>query len=187
LFSVAAAAPQESPKRELGEAHCIAEGGGFLRARLSGAINLDISWSNDGTSCAGSLRPEANGLRLQFSRKKVLGDNTLVLVFGIPRVQEGQTAHALPVNVTLIREGTGEFYGTQGDDKCTLDELRQEVIAGMPLKSRAYRIVGRGFCMQPARAVRGSGSVLITRFDFAGRVDIPSEQIAAPVSASGHD
>jgi hypothetical protein len=89
------------------------------------------------------------------------------------------------VNVTLIREGTGEFYGTQGDGKCTVDELRQDPIAGVPLKSRAYRVTGRGFCTQPARAVRGTGSVLMTRFDFAGRIDIPSEEIVAPISAGG--
>lgn len=117
----------------------------------------------------------------------MLGDNNLVLVFGIPGVKAGQAARDVPVNVTVIREGTGEFYGTQGDGKCTLDDLRQEPIAGIPLKSRAYRVMGRGFCMQPARAVRGTGSVLMTRFDFAGRIDVPSEEIAAPVSARGHD
>lgn len=183
--TIAATAPE--PRKSAPADRCIAAGGGFLRARLSGSIKLDLAWGNDGTSCAGSLRPQANGIRLQFSHKQALGDNGLVLVFGIPGVKEGQTARTVPVNVTVIREGTGEFYGTQGDGKCTLDELRQEPLAGVPLKTRAYRVVGRGFCMQPARAVSGQGSVLITRFDFAGRMDIAGEQLAAPVSASGRE
>jgi len=181
------ASPEERVAEPATAQRCINEGGGFLRARLSGAINMDLSWSNDGMSCAGSLRPGASGLRLQFSRPRVLGENSLVLVFGIPNLAEGQSARAVPVNVTLIREGTGEFYGTQGEGKCTLDDLRQEPIAGIPLKSRAYRVVARGFCMQPARAVSGNGLVLMSRFDFAGRIDIPTENVSAPVSASGHD
>ena len=103
----------------------------------------------------------------------------LVLVFGIPGLREGKDARLLPVNVTVIREGAGEFFGTQGDDKCTIDSLRQEAIAGIPLRNRRYRVIASGFCTQPARALTGEGSILITRFDFAGRVDY-SEQDRAP-------
>jgi hypothetical protein len=45
---------------------------------------------------------------------------------------------------------------------------------GIPFKSRSYRIVARGYCTEPARAVRGQGAVLLSRFDFAGRVDFES-------------
>jgi hypothetical protein len=42
------------------------------------------------------------------------------------------------VNVTLIREGAGEFFSTQGDDKCTLDRVTQDAIVGIsaPLAHR---------------------------------------------------
>ena len=99
----------------------------------------------------------------------------LVLVFGIAGLREGVSAHAVPVNLTVIREGAGEFYSTQGDDKCMLDQVTQEAIVGMPHRSRVYRIVARGYCTEPARAVRGKGAVLVSRFDYAGRVDFETE------------
>lgn len=94
-----------------------------------------------------------------------------MLVFGISGLREGATATLLPVNVTVIREGSGEFYSTQGDDKCTLDRVTQKPLIGIPDRSRVYRIEARGFCTEPARALNGKGSILISRFDFAGRVD----------------
>jgi hypothetical protein len=36
----------------------------------------------------------------------------------------------------------------------------------------------RGFCTQPAHAVRGNGDLLVTRFDFAGRVNYQVEDDA---------
>src|SRR5690606_38161861 len=95
----------------------------------------------------------------------------LVLVFGISGREEGRAARSVLVNVTVIREGRGQFYSTRGDGKCMLDEVAQEPIVGIPHRSRAYRIVARGYCTQPARAVRGAGAVLLSRFDFAGRLD----------------
>lgn len=106
------------------------------------------------------------------------GDGQLVMLFGIAGLREGAPARALPVNVTVIREGTGEFYGTQGDDKCTLDDVTQSPLVGIPHRARTYRVVARGFCTEPARALKGTGSIFISRFDFAGRVDFDSEESA---------
>ena len=155
-------------------AQCLPDGSGFLRARLNGSLNMELDWANAGTQCSGSIRPDG-GLRLRFKGADKSKKGTLVLLFGISGLKEGETGKALPVNVTLIREGTGDFYGTQGDHRCTLDEVRQEPLAGIPLIHRSYRVVARGFCMQPARAIKGSGHVLISRFDFAGRVDFSSD------------
>jgi hypothetical protein len=94
----------------------------------------------------------------------------LVLVFGA-KLSEGKSARMMPVNVTIMREGAGEFFSTQGDDKCTLERVTQQPIVGIPHRARAYRVVVRGFCTEPARAVRGQGAVMVSRFDFAGRVD----------------
>lgn len=153
---------------------CLAQGNGFLRARLSGAIRSELAWQGAGLECSGASRP-GGGVRLRFSHAFGGKDQQLVLVFGIGRLREGEPARNLPVNLTIIRQGAGEFYGTQGDDSCTIDELRQEAIAGIPLRNRSYRVIARGFCMKPAPAVRGDGGVLVTRFDFAGRVDFDEE------------
>jgi hypothetical protein len=154
--------------------HCLPAGNGYLKARLAGALNTELNWGNEGTECTGAVRPTDGGIRMRFTAANAGGER-LVLVFGIATLREGKFARAVPVNVTVIREGAGEFYGTQGDDKCMLDEVTQQAIVGIPHRSRSYRIVARGFCTEPARAIRGKGAVLISRFDFAGRVDFDSE------------
>jgi hypothetical protein len=154
-------------------AKCLPAGNGYLRARLSGALKTELNWGNDGTECTGAVRPTDGGIRMRFSRAD--GPGKLVLVFGIAQLPEGRAARNLPVNVTLIREGAGEFFSTQGDDKCTLDAVTQDVIVGIPRRSRSYQVTARGFCTEPARAVRGKGAVLLSRFDYSGRVDFESQ------------
>jgi hypothetical protein len=172
-------------------ASCLPSGDGYLRARLTGAIKAELNWGNDGTECTGAVRPTDGGIRMRFSRPDSAPTGThadsaptgatatqpgrLVLVFGIAGLREGKSARELPVNLTVIREGQGQFFSTQGDDKCTLDEVVQEPIVGIPHRSRSYRVVARGFCTEPARAVRGQGAVLLSRFDYAGRIDFGSE------------
>lgn len=153
---------------------CLPDGTGYLRARLKGSIDAELDWGNADTGCTGAVRPTDGGIRVRFTRQSG-SDGQLVLVFGIAGLREGASAKALPVNVTVMREGTGEFYGTQGDDKCTLDQVSQAPLVGIPHRSRVYRIVARGFCTEPARALKGSGSIFISRFDFAGRVDFDAE------------
>jgi hypothetical protein len=165
--------PQPSAAAPAQPAKCLPAGNGYLRARLSGAMSTELNWGNDGTECTGAVRPTDGGIRMRFSRLD--GPGKLVLVFGITQLAEGKSARNVPVNVTLIREGAGEFFSTQGDDKCTLDQVTQDVIVGIPHRSRTYRVTARGFCTEPARAVRGKGAVLLSRFDYSGRVDFGSE------------
>ena len=151
---------------------CLPGNDGYLRARLRGSISSELDWSNEGTECTGAVRPTDGGIRMRFTHQSAAGKaERLVLVFGIAQLLEGQSAQHVPVNVTLIREGAGEFYSTQGDDKCMLDEVRQTPLVGVPHRERSYRVVVRGFCTEPARSVRGEGAVFISRFDYAGRVD----------------
>jgi len=153
---------------------CLPAGDGYLKARLAGAVNAELNWGNQEMECTGAVRPTDGGIRMRFTAATGEGQK-LVLVFGIATLREGKSAKAVPVNVTVIREGAGEFYGTQGDDKCMLDEVTQQPIVGIPHRARSYRVVARGFCTEPARAIRGKGAVLISRFDYAGRVDFDSE------------
>ena len=92
----------------------------------------------------------------------------MLIVFGIGPLQEGHAGRNVPVNLTLVREGAGQFFATQGPDKCSLDDVRQEPLAG---QERMYRLTGRGYCLQPARALDGEGAVLMSRFDVLAIVD----------------
>ena len=99
------------------------------------------------------------------------------LVFGLTGIREGLPAHATGVNLTVILQGTNRIFGTLGDSRCTIDSLSQK-----PLPSPgSYRVEARGFCTQPAHAVRGDGDLLVSTFEFAGPVSYTTD--AAAVSA----
>jgi hypothetical protein len=145
---------------------CLSSGDGYLRAHLAGAIEADIDWPNSGTACEGESKPGDTGVRLSFRRVQGAHPN-LLFVFGLSGVHEGQGLQAGRANLTIIVQGTSRIYGTLGDTRCTVDRLTQR-----PLETpHVYRVEVRGFCTQPAHAVRGDGDVLVSRFDFAGRVN----------------
>src|SRR5438874_2065264 len=43
---------------------CLPTGNGYLRARIRGALNLDINWRNADIECDGGLRPDGSALRM---------------------------------------------------------------------------------------------------------------------------
>jgi hypothetical protein len=144
---------------------CMPADEGSLHARLQGALEAEIDWAGGVPQCKGGLRPDGDGIRLIY--KGNLPEGPLLVVIGIGPLRAGESARDVPVNLTLVREGTGRFFATQGNDKCAMDEVRQEP-AGEP---QVYRLTGRGYCIQPARAVGGEGAVLMSRFDVTALVD----------------
>jgi hypothetical protein len=147
---------------------CLPGHDGFLTMRLRGSMEEEVSWAEPALECTGMSRPDGKGLRVRFAGPRAGGE--LAVVFAAPELGIGSNARSVPVNVTLL-DGAGErIYGTQGDSRCEFDEVEQQPLAGEALPARSYRISARGFCVAPARAVDGEGSVLLTRFDFAGLV-----------------
>jgi len=150
---------------------CLASGDGYLRAKLAGAVDANIDWPNSGTRCEGEFREKPPGVRLSFQRVPAAKLN-LLLVFGLTGVNEGAPAREVKTNLTIIVQGTSRIFGTLGDSRCTVDSLTQRPLA----EARSYRIEARGFCTQPAHAVRGKSDVLVSTFEFAGPVTFNTEQ-----------
>ena len=168
------AAAIESPPAQ----GCLPDRGGFLAMRLRGSIEEDVHWTEPQLACTGMSRPDGRGLRLRFAAERDSGE--LVVVFAAPELGVGASGRGVPVNVTLL-DGAGErIYGTQGDSRCVFDEVEQRPIADPNLPPRSYRVVARGFCVAPARALDGDGAVLLTRFDFAGRVTFQDDAGTPP-------
>jgi hypothetical protein len=166
LFSVAVAAAAAEPA----PTHCLPSGDGYFRAHLAGAVEARVDWHDKGTRCEGESRGAPPGVRLSFQRS-ASGDSNLLFVFGLTGVREGRPAREVGANLTLILQGTDRIYGTLGDSRCTVDSLNQK-----PLNSsKTYRVEARGFCTQPAHAVRGDGAVLVSTFEFAGVVNYAAE------------
>jgi hypothetical protein len=151
---------------------CRAADKGSIRARLQGVIDAEIDWSTPAVrQCLGGPRPGGDGVRLVY--KGQAGEEPLLLIVGIALARSAPSGRNVPASVTLVREGAGEFYATQGDDKCAMDVVRQEPLAGA---TGLYLLTGRGYCTQPARAVPGgTGAVLVSRFDVEAVVAYPPE------------
>ncbi len=160
-----AASADASPAARQG---CLPAGNGYLRARIRGAMNLDIDWHNAEIECDGGPRPDGSGLRMSFAGPRHADGRRLRLVFGVGSVHEGRPGRALPTNLTVIFEGEERLFATRGEDHCTVDELKQERLGALGGPQRSWRIVARGFCTSPASTLNSDARILVTRFDFAG-------------------
>jgi len=180
-------APSDAPAKQAHApaplAGCLATGNGYLRARIRGALNLDINWTNTELECDGGERPNGHGIRLSFAGPVRAGGRRLRLVFGVATAAEGVAGRALPTNLTVIFEGEQRLYSTRGEDHCTVDDLKEERVGALGPDMRSYRVVARGFCTLPATALDRDERILVTRFDFAGRVTFDSP---TPKPHAGH-
>lgn len=146
---------------------CLPTGNGYLKARVRGALNLDIDWRNAELECDGGPRPDGSGIRMSFLGPKRPDGRRLRLVFGVGAAHEGRSGRTLPTNLTVIVEGGQRLYTTRGEDHCTVDTLNQQRLraTGAP---RRFRVVARGFCVAPATTLNDAERILVSSFDFAG-------------------
>jgi hypothetical protein len=155
---------------------CLQSGDGYLRARIRGTLNLDIDWHNAEIECDGGARPDGSGIRVSFAGPKHSDGRRVRMVFGVAATREGVSGKELPTNLTVIFEGEDRLFTTRGDSRCTVDELRQERLGALGGPTRTYRIVARGFCVDPASTLSGDGRILVSRFDFAGNATFEDEE-----------
>ncbi len=180
---------------------CQAPPDAFLDARLAGALEAAIAWRAADMDCDGMRRPDGQGLRVTFAGSR--GAERLTLVFAAPKLAEGAAGRAVPVNVTLIREGGG-MYSTRGEGKCLLDSVEQRAMdppaavappppglhATIDPSARHWSIEAHGFCLEPARAVGdGRDAILLSTFDFRGQLTWepdPPGTSPPPAAAASH-
>jgi hypothetical protein len=181
--SIAPDAPAASPTRlaDVPATGCIVTGGGYLRARLRGELSLDLDWKNADMHCEGGPRPSGNGVRVSIGGPDRGDGRRIRMVFGIAGIGEAEAGSALPTNVTILFEGEKRIFATQGDDKCTVDSLHQERLEPLGPGPAVYRVTARGFCLGPASDLAGGARLILTSFDFAGRVEFEDDDRHAPV------
>lgn len=148
---------------------CLPSHDGYLRARLRGASNLDIGWSDAQLQCDGGRRATGKGILLTFAGRTREGGHRVRFVFGIDAAAAPGVTRERAANVTVIFEGERRLYSTRGDSRCTVDLLRQTPLGGSA-GARALRVQARGFCIAPAIALDGQGELLLSRFDFVGLI-----------------
>lgn len=152
---------------------CLPGERGFLRASLRGAIDADLDWRGAPLQCEGGARPDGQGLRVSFLGPADASGHRLRIVFGIATPPGTARSGAVATNVTVIVEGEQRVYATRGDERCSIDAVVQEPLpltgtANTTGAERDYRIAARGYCIDPATMLDGSGRLYINRFDFAG-------------------
>jgi hypothetical protein len=155
---------------------CLQTGNGYLRARIRGALTLDIDWHDAEIECDGGARPDGSGIRVSFAGPLHSDGRRLRMVFGVGTAKEGRSGRALPTNLTVIFEGEQRLFATRGEDHCTVDELNQERVGALGGPTRSYKVVARGFCVSPASALNGDERILVSSFDFAGRAIFDDDQ-----------
>jgi hypothetical protein len=170
------ATPAEAPNLP----GCTSSGRGFLRARLRGALDLDLSWRDADMHCAGGLRPDGRGLRVTLAGPLRSDGRRLRFVFGIDGVVEGRSAHSRPTNLTLLLEGEQRVFATRGDAWCTTEELIPARVGALGGPRRSWQISARGFCTGPATAIDGAGRIVLSRFDFLAEVTFEDDPAPTP-------
>jgi hypothetical protein len=161
---------------------CRASGDGYLRARIRGALNLDVSLRNAELECDGGPRPDGSGIRVSFAGPERSDGRRLRMVFGVATAAEGVNGRELPTNLTVIFEGEQRMFATRGDDKCTVDEFNQERFGALGGPIRTYRVSARGFCIAPVKALSSEQTILVNSFDFAGTITFEDGATAAPTA-----
>ena len=164
-------------------AGCFAAGDGFLRARVRGALALDLDWKNEQMQCEGGPRPSGNGVRVSIGGPARGDGRRIRMVFGIAGIGEGRDGDGLRTNVTILFEGEKRIFSTQGDDKCTVDKLTQQRVETLGKDRAIYRVVARGFCLGPATSLSREERLFLTSFDFAGRVEFGDDDRHANITA----
>jgi len=161
---------------------CLASGDGYLRARIRGALVLDVSLRNSELECDGGPRPDGSGIRVSFAGPARSDGRRLRMVFGVARATEGNLGRELPTNLTVIFEGEQRMFATRGDDKCTVDEFKQERVGALGGPMRNYRVIARGFCITPVKALNSEERILVNSFDFAGNITFEDAEAPAPAT-----
>src|SRR5262249_40685199 len=131
---------------------------------------LDVNWHDAEIECDGGARPDGTGIRLSFAGPLQSDGRRLRLVFGIAGTGEGTQGNALPTNLTVIFEGEQRLFSTRREDRCTVDSLKQERTGTLAGPTRTYRVIARGFCIDPVGGLSSNETIVVNSFDFAGRI-----------------
>ena len=157
------------PAVTLPESGCLPAGNGYLRARIRGALNLDLNWRNAELECEGEPRPDGSGIRVSFA-----GPTRPRRAPAAPGVR-GEAAHEgtpradLPTNLTLIVEGAQRLYTTRGEDHCTVDYAHRAATADAGGGRRALLPDGGTRLLRvPGEHLNNAERILVSSFDFAG-------------------
>src|SRR4051794_16266443 len=89
-YTACAIPPTGSVTGSASKTGCFAAGDGYLRARIRGAVDLDLDWKDAQMECEGGPRPSGNGVRVSIGGPLRGDGRSIRLVFGIAGIGDGR-------------------------------------------------------------------------------------------------
>lgn len=136
---------------------------GRLAGVLSGAINVQLDWSDDDLRCESMPRPDAEGVRLRFSGE--ISTERVAIIIALPALNAGATGDGFDSNVTITVENSGRFFSTPNLDTCWADIVTNEPL---PDDAGVFKLVGSLSCVGPLGEINGDAFVDVRDLQFSG-------------------
>ena len=145
---------------------CLPGGGGMLRTSVGGALESEIEWVNDGTTCTGA--GNAYFVPVEFSHS--VNGGTLVVTFQIKGIGKGETGDGLAAQVSITGDAVEMGMFRTAPEGCTVDVTEHVLVEDGPIQS--YRVSGRGACDGAVDSAYDDRSMTIAEFEFVGRTTL---------------
>lgn len=139
---------------------------GLLTGSLSGAINVELDWSDEELRCESMPRPDSEGVRLRFSGE--ISGERLAIIIALPALLADASGDGFDSNVTVTVEDSGRFFSTPDLDTCWTDIATNEPLPG---QADVHNVVGGLYCVGPMGEINGDAFVDIRDLHFSGIVD----------------
>lgn len=148
---------------------CILDRSGYIHGQAYGAIGLNVDWTGTDLACGGMTRPAEHGVRLVFASPADSQSNRLVFVIGIDRMLDDLVNRESAVNLTIIDERTGRFFGTRGMDRCWTSVSELHELSSAPT---SFRVDGEFYCAGSIPSLSDNASVTLSEFHYSGRLTL---------------
>jgi len=135
----------------------------MLAGSLSGAIDVELDWPDDGLRCESMPRPDSEGIRLRFSGE--VGTERLAIIIALPALDAGATGDGFDSNVTITVEDSGRFFSTPNLDTCWTDVATNEPVSD---QAGGFNVVGSLSCVGPLGEINGDAFVDVRDLRFSG-------------------
>jgi len=136
---------------------------GLLSGSLSGAIHVQLDWTDDKLRCESMPRPDSEGVRLRFSGE--IGAERLAIIIALPTLDAEDTGDGFDSNVTITVEGSGRFFSTPNLGTCWTDIATNEPLYDA---EDVFTIVGSLSCVGPLGEINGDAFVDVRDLHFSG-------------------
>ena len=148
---------------------CVLDQSGYIHGRLYGAIKINVDWTGSALACGGMARPNKRGVRLVFASPAQSQSKRRIFVIGIDRTIDKLARGEAAINLTIIDEKSGRFFGTRGLDRCWTQVSDVKKIASAP---GTYRVDGDLYCAGSIPSLSDNASVTLSDFHYSGRLTL---------------